>query len=73
MAVLPAGTVAPGPTPGTALAMGVLPDVGAVVTDEGAFAGPAVVTGAVAKLDAPSAARPVAAIESRLPLRVVFV
>jgi hypothetical protein len=59
--------------PGTAVATGVLADEGAGVTEAVALVDPALVVGAGGNVDAPSAATPVAGIEIRLSVPVLFV
>ncbi len=66
-------TVVAGPMPGTAVATGVLADEGAGVTEAVALVDPALVVDAGVNVDAPSAATPVAGIEIRLSVPVLFV
>ena len=66
-------TVVAGPMPGTAVATGVLADEGAGVIEAVALVDPALVVDAGVNVDAPSAATPVAGIEIRLSVPVLFV
>ena len=62
-----------GPMPGTAVATGVLAGEGAGVTEAETPVDPALVVDAGVNVDAPSAARPVAAVEVRPSVPVLFV
>ena len=72
-ATLPGDPVDAAPTPEIAPATGVLAEETAVLPDGAALLVPAVVLGAVVNADAPIAARPVAAMEVRFSLVVLFV
>ena len=66
-------TVVAGPMPGTAVATGVLADKGAGVIEAVALVDPVLVVDAEVNVDVPSEARPVAGIEIRLSVPVLFV
>ena len=72
-ATLPGDPVDAAPIPEIAPATGVLAEEAVALPDEAALLVPALVRGAVVKADAPMAARPVAAIEVRFSLVVLFV
>ncbi len=66
-------TVVAGPMPGTAVATGGLDDKGAGATEAVAPVDPALVVDAGVNVDAPSAAMPLAGVEVRLSVPVLFV
>ena len=72
-AVTRGDTVVVAPIPGTAVATGVLADKGAGVTEPVALVDPVLVVDAGVNVDVPSAGSPVAAIEIRLSVPVLFV
>jgi hypothetical protein len=59
--------------PGTAVATGILADKGVGVTEAVALVDPVLVVDAGVNVDVPSVGRPVAVIETRLSVPVLFV